>query len=123
MKKFFKSFIYAFKGIYCSIHKQRNIKVQLIIGILVILWSLLIHIPRDKFLIILFICFFVIIMEMINTAMEKLINILSPKYNKKYGMIKDIMAGAVLLSAILSVILGLYILYKPSLLFITDLLK
>ena len=121
MRSFLKSFYYAFHGIYYGFLNQRNIKIQALIGLFIIIWSFLIKISSLEFIIILFISFFVIILELINTAIEKLIDKISSEYNKKYGIIKDIMAGAVLLSAVLSVIIGIIILYKPSIAFIQQL--
>jgi diacylglycerol kinase len=46
---------------------------------------------------------------MINTAIEELVNMLSPEYNKKAGLIKDVAAGAVLIAAIVSIIIGVII--------------
>lgn len=119
MRPFFKSFAYAFRGIMLSFRKQRNIKVQLTIGVLAIVWSVLIGLPALEFGLVLLICFMVIMLEMLNTAMEKMIDLISPGYHRRFGEIKDIFAGVVFLAAILSVLLGLLILWKPSLDFLT----
>jgi undecaprenol kinase len=109
------SFVYAINGIGHAFYKNRSITIQLIIGAAVIALSLFLKIPWQDLIIILFLCFLVIILEMINTAVEKMIDVLSPKYHKEYGKVKDIMAGAVLLAAVLSVIIGILILWQPLL--------
>lgn len=121
MKTFFRSFYFAFRGVLASFRGQRNIKIELAAGVLVTAWSLVIRVSVLEFAVILFLCFFVIILEMLNTAVENTIDQLSPRYNRRYGEVKDILAGAVLLASILSVIIGLLILWKPSLEFLKKL--
>lgn len=106
---FIKSIRCAFKGIVTSFHGQRNIKIQMIIAILVIILSYYYQITQTELFIILIIIFLVLIFEMINTALEKTIDFISTEKNKKIGEIKDIMAGATLMACILSVIIGLII--------------
>ena len=115
MKKlaFHRSVLLALQGIAHGISKERNLKIQLLIGIIVIIISLLLKIARVEFIIILFVCFFVITLELLNTALEKLIDKKYPDYDKDVGRIKDILAGVVLLAVILSVITGIIILTGP----------
>ncbi|KYK26873.1 hypothetical protein AYK26_07050 [Euryarchaeota archaeon SM23-78] len=111
--KFTKSVLTALRGIAHGFSKERNIKIQALLGLIVIIISLLLRIPRNEIILILFVAFLVIITELINTSIEKLIDIIHPKHHKEIGKIKDILAGAVLLSVILSIIVGLLILLKP----------
>lgn len=115
MKKqaFHRSILLALKGIAYGISKERNLKIQLLIGIIVLIISLLLKISRVEYIIILFVCFFVIALELLNTALEKLIDKKYPDYDKDIGRIKDIVAGVVLLAVILSVITGILILANP----------
>ncbi|PKP58279.1 MAG: diacylglycerol kinase [Candidatus Altiarchaeales archaeon HGW-Altiarchaeales-2] len=109
--KFIKSVGVAVNGIAQGVCGERNIKIQIIIGAIVILISMLLGLPKTEFIIILIISFLVIILELINTAVEKLIDKLSPGFDSDYGKIKDIMAGAVLLAVVLSIIIGFLILF------------
>jgi len=111
--KFSKCVLIAIKGVAHGISKEKNIKIQILIGLCVILISFLLNIPKLDFIIIIFVSFLVIILELINTSIEKLIDKISPVFDKDYGKIKDMMAGAVLLSVILSIIIGFLILFKP----------
>lgn len=115
-----KSFLFAFKGLKYSIFKERNIQIQIIIAIEIFILLLLLKIPKIESAIIVFICFFVIILEMLNTSIEKLIDKICPHFDIDYGKIKDILAGVVLLAAILSIIIGIIILYKPFISFLKD---
>lgn len=110
---FIKSFIVALKGIFYGISGERNIKIQIAIGLGVLIISGLLRISKIEFIIILSVSFLVIILELINTSFEKLIDEITLEYHKGFGRIKDIMAGVVLLGVVLSVIVGFLILYKP----------
>jgi diacylglycerol kinase len=112
-RKLHQSVLLALKGIADGISSERNIKIQIVIGIVVIIASILLKISTTEMALIIFICFFVIIMEMFNTSLEKLIDKLLPEHDGDIGRIKDLAAGAVLLAATLSVILGFLILLDP----------
>jgi len=112
-RKFHQSVWLALKGIADGISKERNIKIQLVIGIAVIVVSLLLKISTVELAIIISISFLVIVLEMLNTGLEKLFDILRSDYDGDIGRVKDMMAGAVLLAAILSIILGFLILLNP----------
>ena len=112
-RKFHQSVWLALKGIADGISKERNIKIQMVIGIAVIVVSLLLKISTVELAIIISISFLVIVLEMLNTGLEKLFDILRSDYDGDIGRVKDMMAGAVLLAAILSIILGFLILLNP----------
>jgi undecaprenol kinase len=113
-RKLHKSIFVALEGIAHGVSTERNIKIQLAIGILVLIVSLLLEIPTSDFIIILLVSFLVIICELMNTALEKLIDHIHPDNHDNIGKVKDMMAGAVLLSIILAIIVGLLILYRPA---------
>ncbi len=113
MRKFVRSFVFAFRGICLAYRGERNIKVQSVIGVVAVSAAFFFKIPGSDFLIIILVSAAVISLEMVNTALERLADILSPEYNRKYGIIKDIMAGAVLIMAISSAIIGVVIFYRP----------
>lgn len=113
MKKFLMSFVYAARGIRFAFRGQRNIKVQTAIGGIAIALSVALKIPVVELAVVIAVSFLVVILEMFNTGFEKLIDVISPEYHKEYGKIKDIIAGVVLMSAIMSVAVGVIILGPP----------
>jgi diacylglycerol kinase len=117
-----KGIITACSGIAHSISKESNIKIQFVIALIVILVASLLGITRAEFALIIVVAFLVIILEMVNTSIEKLIDRLSPYYDKDYGKIKDMMGGAVLFSALLAIIIAVLILVRPILAMIVNLL-
>lgn len=115
LKKILKSIWTALKGIAHGISKESNIIIQMIIALAVIVTSVLLRISNTQLTIIITVCFLVIILELINTSIEHLIDRISPKFDKEYGKVKDMMAGAVLLAALLAIIVGVIILCSPIL--------
>lgn len=111
------SAIYATRGLFRAISTERNIKIQLFIGILIIAAAILLEVSKIYLITIIIVIFLVIILEMFNRGFEKLIDIISPEYNKEAGRIKDAMAGVVLATFILAVIVSLLILYEPIMTF------
>lgn len=110
---FFNSFKCAIRGIFYGISRERNLKIQVLAGFFIIIISLFLQISKIYFITILLVVFLVIILELFNKNFERLIDNISPEYNKEFGEIKDTMAGIVLFSALFSIVIGLLILYSP----------
>ena len=109
MKNRIRSFGYAFKGIKAVFGNEANMNIHLIISILVIVCGFIFKISITEWMLCI-ICFgLVISLEMLNSAIENLVNLVSPEQNKIAGKIKDISAGAVLIAAICAAIVGLII--------------
>ena len=103
----------AIKGVFYGISRQRMLKILLLLGIFAISSSLLLKISKAYLITILIVVFLVIILELFNNNFERLVDLISPEYHKEFGEIKDTMAGVVLLSFILMVIVASLILYDP----------
>ena len=110
---FINSALCAIKGLYRGIAGERNIKIQIILGILAVFVALILEVSKAYLITIIIVCFLVVILELFNTAFEKLIDLISPRYNKEFGKVKDAMAGVVLLTFGLAAIVSLLILYEP----------
>jgi diacylglycerol kinase len=112
MKKFFWSFIYAFRGVYYAIYSQRNMKVHLLAVLVVSLAGIFFSITTTEWLAII-LCFSLVIgLEMVNTAVELLADKLHPEKDEQIGKAKDVAAGAVLVAAIFSVLVTVMIFGK-----------
>jgi diacylglycerol kinase len=103
----------AFRGLIKGILSERNLKVEVILGILIVAVSIYLEVSKVYFLTIIVVIFLVVILELFNKNFEKFIDLVSPYYNKEAGEIKDTMAGIVLSASLLSVIIGVLILYEP----------
>ncbi len=109
MKKRIQSFGYAINGIKTVFGKEANMNIHLIITALVIICSFLFSISITEWMLCI-ICFGVVIgLEMMNSAIENLVDLVSPDKNIFAGRAKDIAAGAVLIAAISAATVGLII--------------
>lgn len=109
MKKSIKSFKYAFAGFIHVWQDHPNIRVHIISGAFVILLAYLLNISSIEYLFVLITIFFVIISEMMNTAIEEMTDLITKEHRKEAKIAKDVAAGAVLLSALFSIIVGIII--------------
>lgn len=105
------SFNNAVTGIILTIKSERNMVIHYIIAIGVIGLSLFFNFTRIEFLILLLTVTFVVVMEMINTAIEKTVDMITEEYHPFARVIKDISAGAVLVSSINALIVGYLLFY------------
>lgn len=115
IKKRLQSFTFAFKGIFYAIKTQHNIWIHLTASVLVIVFGFYFKINVYEWLAVVLCIGFVISAEIFNSALEVLTDLVSPEQNKKAGLIKDLAAGAVLISAIASAVIGL-IIFIPKIL-------
>lgn len=109
MKKFFRSFKYALEGIFRGIKEEQNMKIHIAIMILVIIFGILLKISKVEWIICIALFGLVISMELINTAIENAVDLITKEKNEQAKIAKDVAAGAVLVSAIASAIIGLII--------------
>jgi len=109
-KKFINSVEFAISGIKRAYRDERNMRSHTISGILVILLGLVLGLERYEWLWILLCIFLVVIMEMLNTVFENIVDMVTDKHFHPLGKkIKDIAAGAVLITTFFAVIVGLLI--------------
>ena len=108
-KKLRNSFKYAFEGIVEAYKTEQNLKIHFFIMTLVIIAGFIFKISAMEWMVCLLLFAIVISLELVNTAIETTVDIAMPEINEKAKYAKDIAAGAVLFSAIISVIIGLII--------------
>ncbi len=106
------AFVYAFAGIR-FVMRQRNPRIQLIIGAVVCGLAAWLRVSRVEWAMLILCIGFVIAAESINSAAEAMVDILSPEIRPKAKIAKDTAAGAVLIAAIASAVVGLLILGPP----------
>ena len=111
LKKRIKSFGYAFKGIAKLVQKEHNAWIHCTAIIVVTLGGNYFNITPSEWCIVI-LCFGVVLAaEGFNTAIERLVDLVSPDYHPIAGDVKDIAAGAVLICAIAAAIIGIIIFY------------
>lgn len=113
-KNILYSFKYALNGIIYMYTSQRNIIIQSIIGILVIICGFLFKISRIEWLILCITIAMVLFGEFVNTAIETIVDLCTEEENEKAKIAKDVAAGAVTVLSLASSIIGV-ILFLPYL--------
>jgi undecaprenol kinase/diacylglycerol kinase (ATP) len=114
MKTFLKSFRFALQGAVQFFSRQRNAKIQTVMGIAAISLGFIVSITPYQWLLVLFCIGLVISLEMINSAIEIFCDMVTTDFHPGIKIIKDVAAGAVLVAAIASLIIGL-IIFIPAL--------
>ncbi|MBU0998386.1 diacylglycerol kinase family protein [Patescibacteria group bacterium] len=102
-----KSFKYAFEGIKLTFKNEPNFRIQLILALLSTFLGIILKISQIEWLILITVIFLVLLLELINSSLEALVNLVSPEINEKAKIAKDTAAGAVLVASILSLIIGI----------------
>ena len=108
-KKLRNSFKYAFEGIGEALKTEQNLKIHFFIMIAVITAGLVFKINAMEWIACIILFGLVISLELINTAIETTVDIAMPEKNEKAKLAKDVAAGAVLMSAIMAIVVGLII--------------
>ena len=117
MKELIKSFGYAFQGIFTAISKERNMRIHIVCMIYMFFFLFafdFFEITRTQLAILFVACGLVIGSELINTAIEAVVDMHGEKHTNYGKIAKDCAAGAVLIFAIFSVLCGIAIMYQPT---------
>ena len=111
--KLIRSIGYALAGIGCFFKQDRNGQLQLVVALASITAGWLLQIPPTHWMILIACITAVLSLEMVNASLEKLCDLVEPSIHPQIKLIKDLAAGAVLLAAITSVIIGFF-LFLPA---------
>jgi diacylglycerol kinase len=107
---------HALEGIGFAFTNERSLRIQFGIFLIVLVVGLYLQISADEFAVIIGISALVFSLELINTAVEKSMDVISNgEYNEKIKIIKDVSAGAVLIAVIFAVLIGALI-FLPKIL-------
>lgn len=114
MKTFLRSVGFAIQGMVQFFSKQRNAKIQTVMGIIAISLGFIVSITPYQWLLVLFCIGLVISLEMINAAIEVFCDMVTTDFHPRIKIIKDVAAGAVLVASVASLVIGL-IIFIPAL--------
>ncbi|MBI4812233.1 diacylglycerol kinase family protein [Candidatus Falkowbacteria bacterium] len=110
-RRLIKSFIYAFRGLVKTFREEQNFKIQVAIGALVVGAGLFLKISRLEWCIIILSIASVVLMEIANSAVERITDVLKPRIDSYVKEIKDVTAAAVMLASLVAAIIGVIIFY------------
>jgi diacylglycerol kinase len=118
-KRLYKSFSYAFEGISHALNNDQNLIIHFIVATLVIIASIVFEVTPFEMGLLGLTILLVIATEMINTAIEKMVDLITKEHRMEAKIAKDVSSGMVLITAIGSVVIGILV-FAP---YINDLLK
>ena len=110
MNKFGRGFYYAWKGLDYAFRTQVNFRVEVLAALVVVGLSSYLGLSTAEWLWIIAAIILVLITELANTAIEELVNLVSPDFNPKAGIVKDVFAALVLIAGLFALIVALFIL-------------
>ncbi|MBX5449864.1 diacylglycerol kinase family protein [Thermogemmatispora sp.] len=105
--RFLAGFVYAFRGLWYALRTQRNIRVHTGVALLVIAAALLFRLSVIEVALVAVAIGGVLASELFNTSIELCLDLSHPEYHPLVRTAKDVAAGAVLLSALLAVVIGI----------------
>ena len=108
-RKLFKSFRYAVRGLKYVLKNEQNFQIEILGGIFVVILMFLFPTRNLEKFALFIVIFAVLVMELINTIFERVVDMLKPRVHPYAQLVKDVMAAAVLLSSIGAVIVGIII--------------
>jgi len=110
-KRFFKSFKYAFEGIHYAFKNDQNLFIHLLFAFLVINVSIYLRVLPYQMAILGLTMMMVITAEMINSAIEKMVDLITKEHRQEAKIAKDVAAGMVLVTALAAAIIGTLIFF------------
>ncbi len=107
--KIYRSFKYAFQGLIYTFRYELSFKIQSFFAFLVLIASFYFPLKLSERVVIILLVALVLILELVNSVLERVLDFFRPRINESSRFIKDIMAGAVLVATIVSIIVGILI--------------
>ena len=104
-----KSFKYALNGIRFCVRHEKNMRIHIVAALYVLYFSQFYNFTRAEYILLILTCVIVLSLEMLNTAIEVVIDKVSPEYSALAKVGKDVAAGAVFVSALAAVIIGVFL--------------
>ena len=106
---FLRSFSYAFAGIVTALRDEKNMRFHLYSSIVVLLFSYYFSITKTEWLFVIFAIGGMFALELVNSAIERVVDLVTIEYHPLAKQAKDLAAGAVFVYALLSIAIGLVI--------------
>lgn len=106
---FLRGFVYAWRGLVYAVRTQRNVRVHMLVGTAAVGLGIALRISAVEFAVLFVAITLVFVAEMFNTVAEACVDLITAEYHPLARVAKDVAAGAVLVNAMLSVVIGLFI--------------
>ncbi|WP_019119928.1 diacylglycerol kinase [Brevibacillus massiliensis] len=113
LRRFWRSACWACAGIVFALKTQRNMQIHATAAVLVLLSAWWLHIPRGDVLLVFFSIGLVLSLELVNTAIESAVDLVTEEWHAKAKAAKDTAAGAVLLAAVVAIVIACCVFGPP----------
>ncbi len=107
--KFFRSFRFAAKGLATVFKTEQSFRLQLLAAAVVGILAYALELQRSEMALLLVVTVSVLVLELLNSAVERLVDVFKPRIHQYAEEIKDIMAGAVLVGSVGAILAGLVV--------------
>ncbi len=111
IKKFHKSVSHAIDGLSYALKRERNFRIELVIAAAVLFLIFIFKVKNWEAIVLILMILGVLVAELTNTVLERIVDMLKPKIHPYARLIKDIMAAVVLLTSIVAAVVGIIIFY------------
>jgi undecaprenol kinase len=111
IRRFFRSFKHALHGLWLIARREQSFRLQLFAAIVVFIAALLLPLAVWEFVLVLLLIGAILVLEVMNSIIESISDALKPRFHPMVKEVKDMMAGAVLIMAIISVVIAWMIFY------------
>jgi len=111
IKELSRSFFHAVDGFLYVIKKERNFQIEIIFGIFIVVLIFIFNVKNWEAIILILAVTGVLMMELANTVIERIVDMLKPKIHPYARLIKDIMAAAVLIASLIAIVISVIIFY------------
>ncbi|WP_145035294.1 diacylglycerol kinase family protein [Paenibacillus sp. Y412MC10] len=109
----YRAFGCAMRGILTAVQTERNMKIHIAAALIVFIAAALLQLDRISWLFLVLAVSVVFIAELVNTAVEAIIDLVSPEEHVLARVAKDTAAGAALVAAVFAVVIGIMVFYEP----------
>jgi len=111
------SFKYAFQGLNTAIRQEPNMRIHVLAATLALILGVTLKLSTNEWLLLTFTIFYVITLELLNTVLEAIVNLVSPEIRPAAKVAKDVSAACVLLAAFMSIIVATVLFIPKIILF------
>ena len=111
LRRFRKSLKHASDGMIYAIKNEKNFRIEIMVAIFVVALMFILKLKNWEVIVLLLMIMWVLVLELVNTVFERVVDILKPRIHPYARLIKDLTAAVVLISSIASVIIGVIIFY------------
>lgn len=109
INRLFKSFGYALKGLFKTFREEQNLRLQTAASLIAVALAAYFRLNRAEWTALILVIGLVLVAEIVNSAVERITDVLKPRINSYVKEIKDIMAAAVLLASLTAIAAGVFI--------------